>query len=445
MGRQITVILLFIFIFLSPSWAKETQESVKQTNAEAFIELGIKFYDKMQYQKSSSYFQEALKSGAKRKNKKFASYALEILEKYAAPLKEVEDLNNQLQATGSADTTSLQEDLKAAHFDIGRRLLAENGYIKIIKAHFDYITAQDPVNLEAHLYLADLNYSSMIYDEAIEHYKKILEIHPDNPFFQQRLGDIYVGVKNYDEAKKYYEEAVRLFDASGMSDKIEKIKYLKRLIGQLPTSLDEIAQLMDKGQYADIIALCKKRTAMNPSDVTAVTYMGIALEELGNWKQAEELYKTAIKRNPAYPTPHYYLGKLYLTRIKDTERALKEIGIFKAKSRELLEVDERAGEAIIAAQHTLVYIYHEILRDYKKAVWEGRKLVKLAPDDQGAHYNLALSYIYLDKKSMAHREFKKVIDINPDTKLGWHAKGMIEHMQKYSNVKMMPYRHMEEY
>ncbi|NQU74116.1 MAG: tetratricopeptide repeat protein [Candidatus Omnitrophica bacterium] len=444
MGRQITVILLAIFIFLSPSWAKDEATPKRQTNAEAFIELGIKFYDKMQYQKASSYFQEALKSGTKRKNKKFASYALEILERYAAPLKEIEDLNDQLQTTLSSDTTALREKLKTAHFGIGRHLLAENGYIKIIKVHFDYITSHDPVNLEAHLYLADLNYSSMIYDEAIEHYKKILEIHPGNPFFQQRLGDIYIGVKNYDEAKKCYEEAVKLFDASGMSDKIEKIKYLKKLIGKLPTSLDEIAQLMDKSQYADIIALCKKRTAMNPSDVTAVTYMGIALEELGNWKQAKGLYETAIKRNPEYPTPHYYLGKLYLTRIKDTERALKEIGIFKEKSKELLEVDETAGEAIIAAQHTLVYIYHEILRDYKKAVWEGRKLVKLAPDDQGAHYNLALSYIYLDKKSMAHREFKKVIDINPDAKLGWHAKGMIENMQKYSSVKTMPYRRMEE-
>jgi len=441
MRRQIAIILLSIFVSLNPSWAKDEQ---KQTNAEAFIELGLKFYNKMQYQKASSYFQEALNSGAKRKNKKFASYALEILEKCAAPLKEIGDLNHQLKTAEPADTTALKEKLKAAHFNIGKHLLAESGYITIIKAHFDYITSQDPVNLEVRLYLADLNYSSMVYDEAIEHYKKILEIHPDNPFFQQRLGDIYVGVKNYDEAKKCYEEAVRLLDTSGLSDKTEKIAHLKKLIGKLPTSLDEIAELMDKGQYANIIELCRKRTAMNPSDVTAITYMGIALEELGNWKQAEELYKTAIKRNPEYPTPHYYLGKLHLIRRKNTERALKEIGIFKEKSKELLEVDERAGEAIIAAQHTLIYIYHEILRDYKKAVREGRKLVKLAPNNQGAHYNLALSYVYLDKKSKAHREFKKVIAINPDNKLGWNAKGMIEHMQKYSSVKMMPYRYMEE-
>ncbi|MDD5681018.1 MAG: tetratricopeptide repeat protein [Candidatus Omnitrophica bacterium] len=196
---------------------------------------------------------------------------------------------------------------------------------------------------------------------------------------------------------------------------------------------------MDKKLYADVVTLCKKRTAINPSDVTAITYMGIALEELGQWQQAERLYKTAIKQSPDYPTPYYHLGKLFLLKRKDTQAAIKEIEIFKEKSEELSKVDKQAKEGIIVAQHLLVYIYNETLQDYKKAVQEGKYLLGLAPEDQAAHYNLGISYLYLDKKSMAYTEFKKVIDLNPTSEIARYAKEAIESMQKYSSVRSLPY------
>ena len=405
--------LILLFSALAPARAQEKPQS----GAEAFIELGIKFYNKMQYKKAGEYFKDAKALGPDRKQKRFLAYAIKTIESHAEELNRIEDLNGRLQAAQTADKTTFTEELITAHLNLGRRLLEKDGYVSIIKSHFDYIISQDPVNMEAYLYLGNINYLGMAYDEAIKNYKKVTELYPGNPFFWQRLGDIYVGVGNYDEAGKCYTEAVKLFKKSRMEDKKEKIEYFKKLIGKLPTALDDIKALMDKKLYRDVITLCKKRTALNPSDVTAITYMGMAMEELEQWQQAESLYKTAIKRNPDYPTPHFHLARIYLLKIKNAEMAIDEIEIFKEEIRDLLDKDKQARDGLIAAEHTLVYIYHEILRDYKTAVRESKYLLELAPDDQEAHYNLALSYAYLDKKAMAYEELKKVIAINPDTKI----------------------------
>jgi len=438
MGKIALLSILLLGISANISLAKEEPASA------GFIGLGIKFYHTMQYEKARSNFREAAAQNPTRYERRFISYALKTLEIYAPRFKEIQELNAGLRAAQPDQRAPLIERLKTAHLALGKRLLGEGGYVALIKSHFDYIASQDPVNLEARLYLGDITYSGMLYDEAIKNYRKALEIYPDNPFFQQRLGDIYVGVGNYDEAKKCYGRAIQRYARSRLSDKREKMKELKGLIGRLPTSLDDIQGLMDKREYRDVVALCKKRAAMNPSDVTAITFMGIALEALGSWQQAEGLYQTAIKRNPDYPAPYYYLGELYLQRRKDVQKALRAIGTFKEKSEALLEVDKRSREAVIAAQHTLVYIHLEILRDYKTAIRESKYLLELAPEDQAAHYNLAIAYAYLDKKSMAYGEFKKVIEINPDTRIGREARDAIETMRKYSNMRTLPYRAIEE-
>ncbi|MCX5716435.1 MAG: tetratricopeptide repeat protein [Candidatus Omnitrophica bacterium] len=443
MLKRISFIIALMTVFLLASHAITMADETRPDNVETFISLGLKFYAKMQYVEAKKYFIEAEKLQPKKTYQRFIKYALGVLDEYAVQLAEIESLNNRLRSAPDPDKPAIREKLKDSHLILGKQLLEKESYVAIVAPHFDYVISQDPLNLEARLYLGDINYSGMLYEEAIKNYKKVNEADPDNPFFRQRLGDIYAGVGIYDEARKCYSEAIRLFKRARLVDKKDRIEYLKRLMRKMPTALEDIQKLMDEGRYQEIVSLCKKRAAMNPADVTAITYMGIALEESGNWKQAEALYKTAIKRNPDYPTPYYYLGRIYLLKRKNTQAAIVEIEKFRAKAQELLEIDKNAKSVLIAALHTMVYIHHEILRDYRTAIKESKELLELAPDDQEAHYNLALSYAYLNKKSMAYAEFKKVIAINPDTKIGNLAKSAIEGLQRYSSMDTLPY-HSEE-
>ena len=442
MRRYIVCITAALLLLAGVCHAAQKVET--PATAGAFVNLGIEFYGKMKYEKAASYFHEALKSRPSRSLRNLIAYGLKVLETNAASLKEIEALNNQLKTAAAEQKQAIIAQLINAHTNMGKRLLGAGGYVAIVKTHFDYVISQDPLNVEAYSYLGDINYLSMLYEGAIKHYRKALEIDPSNPFFQQRLGDVYVGIGNYDEARACYEKTVSLLEKSAFNDRKEKIEDLKRLIAKLPTALAEITELLKQNRYAEAVSLCKKRTALNPGDVTAVTYMGVALEELDEWPQAEKLYMAAIKLNSDYPTPHYYLGRLFLIKRKNSAKAIEEIENFKNRAAQLLEIDKNAAKALVQAHHTLVYIYHEILRDYKKAVAESKSLLKLAPEDQIAHYNLGLSYAYLDKKAMAYGEFKKVIAINPDTRIAKDAQSAIESLQKYSSINLLPYRPAEE-
>lgn len=439
--------LIFVFLItglVTPTHASSGQASPPIVTAKDCVERGILSYGTMDYQNALFYFQKAGELKPSRTYKKFIAYCMQVLEDYSVALREIEELHIQFNEAPLEDKDSYIKKLKVCHLRMGKLLLNEGGYIAIIKTHFEYIIAYDPINVEARRYLGDLHYSAMLYEQAIENYQKALKIDSENPFFQQRLADIYVGVGRYDEARSHYEETIRLLEQFRLDDKTDEISYLKKLIGKLPTAIQDIQELLDKKQYKEVISLCKKRTSMNPGDITAITCMGIAYEALGQWKKAQRLYQTAVKRAPDYPTPYYYLGNIYLVKRKDYKKAIAYIKDFKTKSQELLEIDKNAKASLITALHNLVYIYHEITREYRKAVQEGTYLVKLAPRDQRAHYNLALSYAYLDKKSMAYSAFKKVIEINPDTKIAFNARDMIERMQKYSSIKTLPYQRWDE-
>ncbi|MBI4335223.1 MAG: tetratricopeptide repeat protein [Candidatus Omnitrophica bacterium] len=282
-------------------------------------------------------------------------------------------------------------------------------------------------------------YGNMEYQKAVDCFKAAAAIEPDNPELQERLGDIYAGLGDYDAARASYEAAIRCYRKSRLSDRNKKIGHLKRLVNKLPSSLSEITRLLDSGEFDNVLTLCKKRIAMNPGDVTAVTCMGMAYAELGHWREAEKLYKTAIKRSPDYPAPHFYLANIYLTNRKDPQRAVKEIETYKDKLEELLGIDKRARDGLAAALRRLIYIHHEILRDYETAVGESKNLLKLEPESQEGHYNLGLSYAYLGKKSMAYAEFQKAINLNPDTRIGRAAQDAIEWLRRYPATRTLPY------
>lgn len=85
--------------------------------------------------------------------------------------------------------------------------------------HFERATELDSGNINAHLYLAtvcvslyipgvDSDDNQAFAEKAIAHYQRVLDLHSDNP---QKLNGakgiayLYLNMKNWDEARKYYQ------------------------------------------------------------------------------------------------------------------------------------------------------------------------------------------------------------------------------------------------
>ncbi|MEE8360068.1 MAG: hypothetical protein V3S04_04005, partial [Candidatus Omnitrophota bacterium] len=68
---------------------------------------------------------------------------------------------------------------------------------------------------------------------------------------------------------------------------------------------------------------------------------------------------------------------------------------------------------------------------YAKMARECKEIISLRPNDQAAHYNLALCYYkYQRKLPQAYRELKKVIEIKKTTRIADQAEFFIDYMRR---------------
>jgi len=182
--------------------------------------------------------------------------------------------------------------------------------------------------------------------------------------------------------------------------------------------------------------LCKEIIFLNPRDYIAIAQLGEVYWERNNRRKAIKLFKKAVKLNPDYPNAHFLLGRAYIFQ-KKYEKGLGEFDIFKQKMESLSGMDEQTIDYYVAALGYIAYM-HSTLKQYDNVMEECQHILKLRPDDQKAHYNLAICYyLYYHKRNNAYGELQKVIEIDPDTYLAKRAKLNIEFMRNNPDSRFM--------
>lgn len=107
-----------------------------------------------------------------------------------------------------------------SELQLGIAAYKNNHYEEAIH-HFEKATEFDPANIKAHMYLAtacvsqyipgvDTDDNKSLAERAIVHYQKVLDLNADN---QQKVNSakgmayLYLNMKNWDDARKYYQMA----------------------------------------------------------------------------------------------------------------------------------------------------------------------------------------------------------------------------------------------
>lgn len=235
-----------------------------------------------------------------------------------------------------------------------------------------------------------------MYEEAQNLAVKILEIKPGSPAALLLLGDAYKGQGKMEEALESFMEAAK--NAKLFLDPIKKIADLHKATGNVKEETKYLEKL-DK---------------LSPLNVDRKIAIGDNYMTLGDREKAVGIFDDAIK----------LATKEAMAQVGRVTRTIAEHCI--ASAPELSEkylrqsLESKRGMLDKSDIETFNRLGITLRKQGKwdQAVEEYRKALKIAPNDAGLYYNMAMAYGEGRQFMDAHNFLDKALRINPDL---WNA------------------------
>lgn len=220
-----------------------------------------------------------------------------------------------------------------------------------------------PPQGESHYMLGLSHFRQQQLTQALKEFLLAVENDPQNADYQNALAQVYQFKKAYPEAEAHYLKALEVSDNA-------------------PEYQNNLAALyLDMQRWDDAIKYFRQASSslVFGSPEVALTGMGFAYFQLGDYLDAVGAYQAAIEKNSRYPVAHLRLGEVYY------------------------ELDK----------------WDLAIESYLKAI-------EFVPDYTEAHYKLGLAYMKNKQKEDAGKAFSEVVRLAPGSELAKLAKGYIE-------------------
>ena len=147
-------------------------------------------------------------------------------------------------------------------------------------------------------------YDKGMIDKAIEEFKEVLELDPEDVETHHHLGNAYADKEMFDEAISIY----------------------KKTVEKNPEFIDVYLSLgtlyLDMDMVDEAISLCKQAISANPDDSFLCFHLGEAYVRNEQYEEAITAFNKAISINPMDPETQYRLAESYY-KTKQYDMALK--------------------------------------------------------------------------------------------------------------------------
>lgn len=177
----------------------------------------------------------------------------------------------------------------------------------------------------------------------------------------------------------------------------------------------------NKGMKEKAIEEFKKAISLDENYSEAHNYLGTMYLDGNLWDQAIEEFNKALS-NPLYDTPSmsfYNLAWAYYSK-KDFRTAL-------TKYQEALRLDSLTGLRPQIEKNIGLIYYDQ--GEIPSAIIHLRKSVELDPSIFDAHFLLGQSYLRINDRKNARKEFQAVIDLSPESSLGQRARNYLQSLK----------------
>ena len=297
------------------------------------------------------------------------------------------------------------------------------------------------------------------YDLAIDSYKQVLKIKPDNAgayyntgVMQHENGEIDAAIESYQRATKikhdYAAAYLNMGDALHEKQDLDAaICSYKQVIKIKPDDADAYynigTALKDKGELDIAIDSYKQAINIKPDHAKAYYNMGIALKDKGELDAAIDSHKQAIKIKPDHAGAYYNMGNVLnekgeldaaidshkqAIRIKpDHAEAYNNMGIA-LKDKGELDAAIYSYRQAIKIKPDYADAYNNMgnaLNDKAEsdaAIDRYKQALKIKPDYAEAYYNMGISLINKGEMDAAVDSYEKAIKIKPDYELAHSGK-----------------------
>jgi tetratricopeptide (TPR) repeat protein len=252
------------------------------------------------------------------------------------------------------------------------------------EAFYELTAVSSPRSPVIHNNLGVVYKSNGKYNEAIEQFKRSLELNPRLIEANNNLGSAYKDKGWYQEAMAEYQRALKLFP-----DYTEAHNNLGNLYEKL-------------GRYDLAEQELKIAIQLKPDLAEAHSNLGIVYFDLKRKDEAMKEFQEALRIKPNFAEPYYNLGNLY----EDLSQYEKAIWYY----HQAIKSNPRYARAHfkLGVVYTKMTLYREAEKAYEQAL-----LCK--PDYAPPHLNLGVIYLsYLVDRKRAIYHFKKTLEIDPN-------------------------------
>ena len=325
------------------------------------------------------------------------------------------------------------DDVAAQLAQEGRQALAA-GRNAEAQTIFEKLSNLEPSVAEIHATLAAICFKLKNYEEALSEASTAQKLKPSLPRLDSLIGLSLSELGRFNEALPKLEKAFKepsdtmtqrmcglqlLRAYTGLNrdaDAVEAALALNRLYPDDPEVLYHTGRIY--GNYAYITM--EKLHDKAPGSIWMLQAQGEANESQKNYAAAIIAFNHVLVLDPNRPGIHYRLGRVYLGRYRDEQKAEDRESAMREFKAELA-IDPRNGNAAyeIANQEAQTGDLDGAKADYEK-------VLKIYPDFQEALVGLAGVYLQTGKATDAVPLLETATKLRPDDQVAWYRLAQAE-------------------
>jgi tetratricopeptide (TPR) repeat protein len=315
--------------------------------------------------------------------------------------------------------------------------------LKIIKENPDRVPIRQHYLIQAYIaYMIDLEH-----EQAIEHYKRLLDLYPEDVEVNQLIGARYRVMEKWEPALEWFEKNLSTDDRSYQALAVENVAYILQALGRYHQAEDVLDSHHDRlsnqqffhrfkgnlffsqGRLEEALSETEESLAIEPGHFSSLRQKGNILLIKGDFVSAEDGYLQLLtdKGNRAKSEGIYWLGHLYLL-----QGQLMKCG---AEIDRGIRFAQETGQKYRESDVYLFQAYFLVQNDYPAEALYAAKLAQLAAIEVDSKDNqrLALQYkaialLKMGKFGEAEQTAEELRDLIERT-------GTPSHMRHYYHVK----------